>query len=90
MKKKDKSEVLSVSLPGSLAKSASRAAKKAGVSRSKLLQQALEKYLWLEEFNELQTYGYQQAMKLGLGPDDVQRLIDEVRAEDAQNDSLRS
>lgn len=89
MPKKDKSEIVSVSLPSSLAKSAKQAAKKAGISRSALLQQALEKYLWLERFHNLQAYGYEQAIRLGIGPEDVQGLVDEYRQEQEQKRSDR-
>lgn len=84
-----KSEILSVSLPRTLAEGAKKAAQQAGVSRSKLVQQALQQYLWLEEWQELQTYGFEQALKLGLQPDDVQRLIDEYRKENANHSDRR-
>ncbi len=86
MAQKDtKSEIVSVSLPRKMAQKAAKSAREAGVSRSKLVQQALENYLWLEEWQELQNYGFQQALKLGIKPEDVQRLIDETRAEDEAN-----
>lgn len=80
-KKQEKSEILRVSLPRHLAQEATRVASRAGLSRDEFYQRVLEQYLWLREWQKLQAYGFQQALKLGLRPDDVQRLIDEYRQE---------
>lgn len=76
-----KSDVVSVSLPPELVRRVTEHVKNAGTSRSHLVMEALEQYLWLEKWRQLQAYGFERAVDLNLTVGDVERLIDEFRQE---------
>lgn len=71
-----------MSLPRSLAEALEAAVEREGGSRSGLIQEALEQYLWLTQWRELQAYGVVQSTALGLSANEVERLIDELRTTD--------
>jgi CopG family transcriptional regulator/antitoxin EndoAI len=73
--------VLSLSLPPDLFRAAERAAKKEGRTRSELFREALRRYLQEKEWRELRRYGAIRAQRLGIREADVDRLIQEHRAE---------
>ncbi len=50
-------------------------------NRSELIREALRRYVAERELIRLQRYGMKKAKELGLKVEDVQRLIDEYRAE---------
>jgi AbrB family looped-hinge helix DNA binding protein len=52
-------------------------------TRSELIREALRRYIAERELRRLQRYGMKKAKELGLKEEDVQRLIDEYRAEPA-------
>ena len=52
-------------------------------TRSELIREALRRYVAERELIRLQRYGMKKAKELGLKVEDVQRLIDEYRAEPA-------
>ncbi|PIT98214.1 MAG: hypothetical protein COT71_01960 [Candidatus Andersenbacteria bacterium CG10_big_fil_rev_8_21_14_0_10_54_11] len=79
--KTSKSEIVSVSLPKSLAEALRSATEQAGGSRSKLVQEAIEQYLWFKDWQDVQAYGVEQGRMLGIRPEDISRLIDEYRRE---------
>ena len=58
-------------------------AKEENRSRSELIREALRRYIAERELRRLQRYGMKKAKELGLKEEDVQRLIDEYRAEQA-------
>lgn len=74
------SRLLSVSLPDDLADETDALARRLGKSRSEVVRDALRRQIQFERFTSVQRYGRDKAEKLGLGPEDVEALIDEHRA----------
>jgi len=64
-------------------KEAEKIAKEENRTRSELMREALRRYIAEMELRRLQRYGMKKAKELGLKEEDVQRLIDEYRAEQA-------
>lgn len=62
-------------------KEAEKLAKEENRTRSELIREALRRYVAERELRRLQLYGMKKAKELGLKEEDVQRLIDEYRAE---------
>ncbi len=60
---------------------AENVAKEGNRSRSELIREALRRYVAARELRRLQRYGLKKAEELGLKEEDVQRLIDDYRAE---------
>jgi hypothetical protein len=50
-----------------------------GKTKSEVVREALRRQIELEQFRELQRYGRRLAEERGLGPEDVEGLIDELR-----------
>lgn len=81
MTQQRKSDVVSVSLPPELVQRVAEHVRAAGTSRSRLVMEALEQYLWLEKWRQLQAYGFERAVDQNLMAGDVESLIDEFREE---------
>ncbi|OGR25162.1 MAG: hypothetical protein A2139_06525 [Desulfobacca sp. RBG_16_60_12] len=62
---------------------AGKIAKEENRTRSELMREALRRYFAEMELRRLQRYGMKKANELGLKEEDVQRFIDEYRAEPA-------
>jgi prevent-host-death family protein len=60
---------------------AEKVAKEENRTRSKLVREALRRYIAEKELRRLQRIGIKKAKELDLKEEDVQRLIDEYRAE---------
>ena len=60
---------------------AEKIAREENRSRSELIREALRRYIAERELRRLQRYGMKKAKELGLKEEDVQRLIDEYRAD---------
>ena len=78
---------LTVTLPLDMVKQVEEAAEQAGVSRSAFLQQAVERAVRNHRWQEIKKYGREQAQRMGIKPEDVQRLIEEYRAEMAAEEA---
>ena len=50
-------------------------------TKSELVREALRRYIAAKELRRLQRYGLKKAQELGLGEEDVPRLVEEYRAE---------
>jgi metal-responsive CopG/Arc/MetJ family transcriptional regulator len=74
------SRLLSVSIPDELAAEAEALARATGKTKSEVVRDALRRHVQHEQFVELQRYGRGRAEALGVGPEDVERLVDELRA----------
>ncbi len=74
------SRLLSVSLPDDLADETDALAQSLGKTKSEVVRDALRRQVQIERFAELQRYGRERAEMLGVGPDDSETLIDEMRA----------
>jgi CopG family transcriptional regulator/antitoxin EndoAI len=62
---------------------AEKIAKDENRPRSELIREALRRYVAERDLRRLQRYGLKKANELGLKEEDVQRFIDEYRAEPA-------
>ena len=74
------SRLLSVSIPDDLADEIESLAEGSGKTKSELVRDALRRQVRLARFSTLQQLGQSQAEKEGIGPEDVEQLIDESRA----------
>jgi predicted transcriptional regulator len=72
--------LLSVSVPDELAAEAEALARATGKTKSEVVRDALRRHVQHEQFAELWRYGRGRAEALGVGPEDVERLVDELRA----------
>ena len=68
---------------GDALEEAEKIAKEENRTRSELMREALRRYIAEMELRRLQRYGLKKAKELGLKEEDVQRFIDEYRAEPA-------
>lgn len=73
------SRLLSVSIPDDLAEEIDSLAETSGKTRSELVRDALRRQLCQERFAGLQRFGQGRAEGFGIGPEDVEGLIDEYR-----------
>ncbi|HEX3909519.1 MAG TPA: ribbon-helix-helix protein, CopG family [Solirubrobacteraceae bacterium] len=72
--------LLSVSIPDDLAAEAEALAAATGKTKSEVVRDALRRHVQHERLAELQRYGRSQAEARGVGPEDVEGLIDELRS----------
>ncbi len=72
--------LLSVSIPDELAVEAEALARATGKTKSEVVREALRRHVKHEHFAELQRYGRGQAEARGVGPEDVEGILDELRA----------
>ncbi len=74
------SRLLSVSVPDDLADEIESLAETSGRTKSELVRDALRRQIRLERFAAIQKFGQNQAEARGIGPEDVEELVDDVRA----------
>lgn len=74
------SRLLSVSIPDELADEAEELARVSGKTKSEVVRDALRRHLQHERFADLQRYGRDRAQERGIGPEDVEALVDELRS----------
>lgn len=77
------SRLLSVSVPDALAEEAEALARATGKTKSEVVRDALRRHVQHEHLADLQRYGRDRAEALGLAPEDVEALVDELRAKRA-------
>lgn len=75
------SRLLSVSLPDDLAEETDALAQSLGKTRSEVVRDALRRQVQIERFAALQGYGRERSEALGIGPDDSEALVDEMRSQ---------
>lgn len=75
------SRLLSVSVSDDLADEIEALAEASGKTKSELVRDALRRQIRLERYSSLQSFGQRQAEVAGVGPEDVEDLIDQFRAE---------
>lgn len=75
------SRILSVSAPDDLVEEVEAVAALQGKTKSELVREALRRHVELERFRALQRYARSQAEQRGIGPEDVEALVDELRDE---------
>ena len=74
-------KLLSVSVPDVLMREAEEVARAQGKTKSEVVREALRRHLQLERFRELQRYGRERAEERGIGPEDSETLVDDLRSE---------
>lgn len=67
-------------MPDDLAEETAALAKSLGKTKSEVVRDALRRQLQIERLSELQRYGRERAETLGIGPDDSEGLVDEMRS----------
>lgn len=72
---------ISCSLPSELAERVHEVMKLQKQSTDEFLEEAVLRYVVACEWEGLRRYGEERSRALGIGPDDVMRLIEEYRAE---------
>jgi metal-responsive CopG/Arc/MetJ family transcriptional regulator len=72
---------ISVSLPEGLAEEVDALARNLGKTRTEVVRDALRRQVRVERLVALQRVGSKQAEKRGIGPRDVEALVDELRSE---------
>ena len=75
-------KTVTFSLPLEMAEQVDEVVKKEGGTKSALLRKALRRYMAELEWQQLFEYGEQRAGELGIGPEEVNRLVEEYRASD--------
>ncbi|HEY2717546.1 MAG TPA: ribbon-helix-helix domain-containing protein [Solirubrobacterales bacterium] len=74
------SRLLSVSLPDDLTEEIDALAQSLGKTKSEVVRDALRRQLQVERFAALQRYGRERAEERGIGPEETEALIDDLRA----------
>jgi metal-responsive CopG/Arc/MetJ family transcriptional regulator len=74
------SRLLSVSIPDDLAVEAEALARASGKSKSEVVRDALRRHIQHERFGGLRRYGRNRAEALGVGPEEVEEMIDDLRS----------
>jgi CopG family transcriptional regulator/antitoxin EndoAI len=72
-------KLLSVSIPDELMRDAEAVARAQGKTKSELVRDALRRQVQLERLREIQRYGRNRAEERGIGPEDAEALVDEIR-----------
>lgn len=72
-------KLLSVSIPDELMRDAEAIARAQGKTKSQLVREALRRQVQLERLRELQRHGRRRAEERGVGPEDAETLVDELR-----------
>jgi metal-responsive CopG/Arc/MetJ family transcriptional regulator len=68
-----------VSLPDDLSATTDAVAAAQGRSRSEVVRDALRSYLWREQWSQATREARVRAERAGIGPEDVEDVIDELR-----------
>lgn len=74
------SKLLSVSLPDDLSRGTDDLAAAQGRTRSEVVRDALRSYLWRERWREATRGVGASAEQQGIGPEDVEGLVDSLRS----------
>lgn len=73
------SRLLSVSVPDDLLDQAEALAAAQGRTKSELVREALRAHVALQQLRDLQGVARERAEVVGIGPEDVEALVDETR-----------
>jgi len=72
-------KLLSVSIPDELMRDVEAIARARGETKSEVVRDALRRQVELERLRELRRYGRRQAEVRGIGPEDAEALVDDLR-----------
>jgi predicted transcriptional regulator len=75
------SRLLSVSVPDDLAGALDSLAEDTGRTKSEVVREALRRQVRAGRLTALQEYGRKQAEARGIGPEDSEKLVDEIRGQ---------
>lgn len=78
---KRESRSITFSLPSEMADKVDETAKQEGCTRSELLRKALLDYIEERKWRQLVEYREQRARAIGIGPENVDSLVEEHRVE---------
>ena len=73
------SRLLSVSVPDDLAGALDALVEDTGRTKSEVVREALRRQVRLGRFTALQEFGRERAEVRGIGPEDAEELVDELR-----------
>ena len=79
-------KTITFSLPPDMAEQVRHVMKEEGRTMSELVREALRVYMDEREWRRLERYGRLRAREQGTTPEDVERLVDEQRAEDSSGE----
>jgi CopG family transcriptional regulator/antitoxin EndoAI len=74
-------KTITFSLPPDMADTVEEIMRQEGRTKSELLREALRRYIEEREWRRLLRYGENRAREQGIGPRDVERLVEDYRAE---------
>lgn len=77
-------KTITISLPPSMADRVEELMRQEGRTKSELLREALRRYIEDREWRQLYRYGEQRARQQGRVAEDVDRLVEDCRAEASQ------
>ena len=77
----ESTRTFTISLPVELAQRVDKACDEAGALQSEFVGEAVRRHLRECAWDELFRYGEERARELGIGPGDVERLIEDYRDE---------
>ena len=75
------SRATSISIPPEMAAVVKKAAEGLELTESELVTRILGRYLTELRWNEMFRYGQERGRASGYGPEDIPRLVEEIRAE---------
>lgn len=78
-------KTFTISLPPDMAAQVEQLMREEGRTRSELLREALRRYIEDREWRRIVRDARKRTKELGITPDDVERLVDEARAEAKQS-----
>lgn len=76
---------ITFSLSPDLAEQVEQTTKRQGCTRSEFLRRAVSRYIEECEWRQVLRYGQDQARMMGIGPENVESLVEEYRAEVGPN-----
>ena len=77
-------EVITISLPPEMAGQVRQLMNEEDRTMSGLIREALRLYMQEAEWRRIQRHGQRRAREQGIAPEDVERLVDDYRAEGSQ------
>ena len=74
-------KTITFSLPPEMADTVEEIMRQEGRTKSELLREAVRRYIEEREWRQLVRYGEKSAREHGIGPQDVEHLVEDYRAE---------
>lgn len=87
--KNAKAKAISITMPAEMYKNAESTAKAENRTFSELVREALRRYNWEKDFDQIQSYGRARAVQLGIKEEDVVPLIHRARKEEREKQNKK-